>query len=81
MAYEGGDKMDFLPKRLKNQPAPPAVWLVIGSEGGFSSHEAKSFSARENAFVFSFGEQILRVETACLFGLSVLKYHYHCQKD
>ena len=77
MAYEGNRKTTPLSEILKNNSQPNAVWLFIGSEGGFSSEEAREFSLRKNAFVFSMGEQILRVETACLFGLSVLKYHYH----
>ena len=75
MAYEGkqGLKLSTI---LKKELKPPALWLFIGSEGGFSPEEAKAFSLREKAFVFSMGEQILRVETACLFGLSALKFHY-----
>ena len=77
MAYEGDSQGMALSEILDKQSTPHAVWLFIGSEGGFSLKEIKEFSLREKAFVFSMGEQILRVETACLFGLSVLKYHYH----
>jgi len=77
MAYEGDQQGADLPRLLKNLKSPSAVWLFIGSEGGFSSIEAKEFSRKKNHFVFSMGEQILKVETACLFGLSALKYHYH----
>ncbi len=55
---------------------PEEVWLFIGSEGGFTLEEAKHFS-QAGGYVVSLGEQILRVETACLLGLSILKYHYH----
>lgn len=78
MAYEGESHRTFLYEIIQKTAKPNAVWLFIGSEGGFSSKEAKEFALRENAFIFSLGEQILKVETACLFGLSVLKYHYHC---
>ncbi len=77
MAYEGEKLEKTLTEIITAQSRPEAVWLFIGSEGGFSFKEAKEFSIRENAFLFSMGEQILRVETACLFGLSVLKFHYH----
>ena len=77
MAYEGNQQGTFLSELLKNFKNPFAIWLFIGSEGGFSSIEAREFSCQKNHFIFSMGEQILKVETACLFGLSVLKYHYH----
>ena len=76
LAYEADKKaLSELLKKISVQP--PAIWLFVGSEGGFSPEEAKEFSLKKNHSVFSMGEQILRVETACLFGLSVLKYHYH----
>lgn len=77
MAYEGEKTSSSLVKQLSLSKKAPAVWIFIGSEGGFSPEEAQIFSKRENSFTFSFGERILRVETACLFGLSVLKYHCH----
>lgn len=77
MAYEGENQGTFLTRLTKKGQKANALWLFIGSEGGFSSQEAKEFASRKNAFLFSMGEQILRVETACLFGLSILKYHYH----
>lgn len=76
LAYEG-EPGRGLSQVLNKNPKPKALWLFIGSEGGFSLEEVKEFSSRKNAEVFSMGEQILKVETACLFGLSVLKYVYH----
>ena len=76
MAYEGETKTT-LPKLIQKKAQAKSLWLFIGSEGGFSAKEAEDFSLRKNSFVCSFGDQILRVETACLFGLSILKYHYH----
>ena len=76
MAYEGSGQGAKLSECLKKNPRPPAIWLFIGSEGGFSAEEAQKFSLRDKAFVFSMGEQILKVETACLFGLCALKLHY-----
>ena len=77
IAYEGDNQGILLSEMLEKQSKPHAVWLFIGSEGGFSLEEIKEFSLKKKAFIFSMGEQILKVETACLFALSVLKYHYH----
>lgn len=55
---------------------PKDIWLFIGSEGGFTEEEAIYFKS-QGGYLFSLGEQILRVETACLLGLGILKYHYH----
>ena len=79
MAYEG-ETQKHLFEVFQENPKPKEIWLFIGSEGGFSHQEAKRFSLRNKAFLISFGDQILRLETACLFGLSVLKYHYHLKK-
>lgn len=76
MAYEG-ETVKTLPPLIQQKQKVKNIWLFIGSEGGFSSEEAEDFSKRENSFVFSFGDQILKVDTACLFGLSILKYCYH----
>ena len=75
MAYEGTSGKSFQ-KILGGNPSPEEVWLFIGSEGGFSREEVEEFS-KKGGEVFSFGDQILQVETACLMGLSILKYHYH----
>lgn len=77
MAYEGDKKGESLSPLLNQYSKTPAIWLFIGSEGGFSPNEAEEFSLRKQAHIISFGEQILKVETACLFALSVLKYHYN----
>ena len=75
IAYEGAKKS--LKDIVREHPKPGSVWLFIGSEGGFSSRELEDFMTKNQAFPFTLGGQILRVKTACLFGLSLLKYHYH----
>ena len=75
MAYEGTAGKS-LHKVLEKTTSAEEIWLFVGSEGGFSRKESEEF-AEQGGEVFSFGDQILRVETACLMGLSVLKYHYH----
>ncbi|MCZ0933507.1 MAG: 16S rRNA (uracil(1498)-N(3))-methyltransferase [Oligoflexia bacterium] len=77
IAYEGNTSSPHLAEILKAHKNPSAIWLFIGSEGGFSLEEIEKFTQSSQAFYFTMGEQILKVETACLFGLSVLKYHYH----
>ena len=77
MAYEGKTNSVTLKEALQKNNQPSSVWLFIGSEGGFSLAEVEDFIQNNPAFCFTMGEQILKVETACLFGLSVLKYHYH----
>ena len=74
IAYE--NSKDSIKTCLKESSSD--IWLFIGSEGGFSVRELEFFQkANPQALCFSLGHQILKVETACLFALSLLKYHYH----
>lgn len=59
--------------------APQNIWLFIGSEGGFSQEEVSLFKAKGLAPV-TLGEQVLRVETACLALVSIIKYEYGLMK-
>jgi len=74
MAYEEetNPAKQILDRQLE---VPKEIWLFVGSEGGFTPDEASYFSQSVGSLI-SFGQQILRVETACLVGLSILKYHY-----
>jgi 16S rRNA (uracil1498-N3)-methyltransferase len=49
--------------------------LVVGSEGGFSTSEINGLTDLGLSPV-TLGPQVLRVETACLTGLSILKYEF-----
>lgn len=49
------------------------VWLIVGSEGGFSEAEARDLDAKGFRAV-TLGDQVLRVETACISLVSILKY-------
>ncbi len=51
------------------------IWIFIGSEGGFSVAEIAEFQKVQIPSL-SIGEQVLRVETACVSIISVLKYQY-----
>jgi 16S rRNA (uracil1498-N3)-methyltransferase len=53
--------------------SPDQIWLFVGSEGGFSKKEVELFG-RQGLKPVSMGSQILRVETACLALVSVIKY-------
>lgn len=50
-------------------------WLFVGSEGGFSSTEVEQFH-QIGLDPVTLGDQILRVETACITLLAVLKYQF-----
>lgn len=49
------------------------AWIFVGSEGGFSAKEAEDFQGAGLSSV-TLGSQVLRVETACVALISVLKY-------
>lgn len=51
------------------------LWVFVGSEGGFSPQEVELF-AQAGLNPTSMGEQILRVETACVALMSVIKYEF-----
>ena len=51
------------------------VWLFVGSEGGFSVSEVQSFQ-KWGLDPVTLGDQVLRVETACITLVSILKYEF-----
>lgn len=52
---------------------PEAVWIFVGGEGGFSESEVLQFK-KKGLEAATLGAQVLRVETACVALVSVLKY-------
>lgn len=54
---------------------PEVVALLIGPEGDLTEDELEK-GRRSGAIEASFGPAVLRVETAALFGLSVLNYEF-----
>ncbi len=50
--------------------------LLIGPEGGFTEDERTVLLAQPEILAVTLGEQILRSETAALFGLSVLSANF-----
>jgi 16S rRNA (uracil1498-N3)-methyltransferase len=72
--YEGDDVIT-LQKYLKPQAQKEwqDAWVFVGAEGGFSHQEAQ-FMKERGIQPVTIGDQILRVETACITLISVLKY-------
>lgn len=56
------------------------IWVFVGSEGGFSEEEVKLFQ-RFGLSACTLGEQVLRVDTACLALISVIKYGLNLMGD
>ena len=55
---------------------PKALYVFIGPEGGWTAAE-EVFVATNGWNLVSFGESVMRAETACLGVLSALRYAYH----
>lgn len=51
------------------------IWIIVGSEGGFSFQEVEQFR-RHGLEPVTIGKQVLRVETACIALVSALKYEF-----
>lgn len=51
------------------------IWVIVGSEGGFSNKEVLFFE-KLGLDPVTLGNQVLRVETACIALISVLKYEF-----
>jgi 16S rRNA (uracil1498-N3)-methyltransferase len=75
-AYESDCKMTLQDAcRQKAQRPVESIQLFVGPEGGFSQTEVQHFSSI-NILPTTLGEQILRVETACVSLISILKYEF-----
>lgn len=73
LAYEG-EAPASLSEVLKTiELAGEDVWIFVGSEGGFSQREVTDLQA-VGIKAATLGSQVLRVETACIALLSILKY-------
>ncbi len=72
-AYEGECDKN-LKQALRELPhVPEHLWVFVGSEGGFSKDEVLKFK-QINLEPITLGEHVLRVETACLALVSMIKY-------
>lgn len=72
-AYEGASTSSIKSEIQKTSKELEELWVFIGSEGGFSQPEVQSFQ-KMNMEPVSLGDQVLRVETACIALLAILKY-------
>ncbi len=72
--YEGSAPL--LSAFFQSQPLDKSIeniWVFVGSEGGFSEQEVARFKSYGIPSL-SLGDQVLRVETACVSIVSVLRY-------
>jgi len=78
-AYEGPSTLsvkEYLAQKKQELGSKPKdLWIFVGSEGGFSHAEVKKLSDLALNPV-TLGSQVLRVETACMALVSVLKYDF-----
>lgn len=73
-AYEGPGQLTVRQAMEGIRAASPEeVWLFVGAEGGFSEREVQLFQGVGLSPV-TLGSQVLRVETACVALVSVIKY-------
>jgi 16S rRNA (uracil1498-N3)-methyltransferase len=78
VAYEGESNLalkEFLTSKRTQQSSFKRINLFVGSEGGFSDSEIQKFRELDLTPV-TLGEQVLRVETACLTLVASLKYEF-----
>jgi 16S rRNA (uracil1498-N3)-methyltransferase len=78
-AYEGPSTTSIKNYVAKIKSAYPEgikdLWIIVGSEGGFSQKEVQRLTDLGLDPV-TLGPQVLRVETACMALVSVLKYDF-----
>ncbi len=61
--------------RLRGQPRPASVTVVIGPEGGFETREI-ALAVRNGFEAVSLGPRILRTETAVAAALAIVQYEW-----
>lgn len=75
-AYEGDSTRGLREELLSwRNPAPRDITVFVGGEGGFSDREVRLFR-NAGLHEVTLGSQVLRVETACMALVSVLKYEF-----
>lgn len=79
-AYEGQSAHDVRTalRQIKDNPLAD-IWAIVGSEGGFSESEV-AYMQDSGFSPVTLGSQILRVETACLALVSVIKYEFELMR-
>jgi 16S rRNA (uracil1498-N3)-methyltransferase len=75
-AYEGESRLSARDGiEALRADSPREIWPFIGSEGGFSEKETQLFQSLGLSSV-TLGAQVLRVETACVATISIIKYGF-----
>ena len=75
-AYEGDSTLSIKAYAAQNSSKDPdSIWIFIGAEGGFSLKEVQDFR-QAGLETITLGAQVLRVETACISLVSILKYEF-----
>jgi 16S rRNA (uracil1498-N3)-methyltransferase len=74
-AREGIARMKAALSGSSQGSQPKEAWAFIGSEGGFSEREVELFQSLDLKPV-TLGTQVLRVETACVATVSIIKYDF-----
>ncbi len=75
LVESGEQRLDFRDYLEGLDKSVQQLGVVIGAEGGFTQPEKLLF-LENNVAAISFGENILRTETAAIAALSVLKWFY-----
>lgn len=82
-AYEGASTLDIAnhlkTKKETAKTIPTNLWIIVGSEGGFSDKEVLKFT-KLGLHPVTLGQQVLRVETACMALIAILKYEFGLMK-
>ncbi len=71
--WEDAKKQSIHTMRSQFTPAPEAIRLMVGPEGGFSSAEAEN-AAKNGWQVLTLGNRILRLETAAMAAVLLINY-------
>jgi 16S rRNA (uracil1498-N3)-methyltransferase len=75
-AYEGSGVLAASEAMTQlKEGGPGEIWVFVGSEGGFSDREVQGFQSIGLKTV-TLGSQVLRVETACVALVSIIKYDF-----
>jgi 16S rRNA (uracil1498-N3)-methyltransferase len=71
--YKGAMPLKDVLRENIREPLPAKIALLIGPEGDFTPEEVQAAESA-GAVPVTFGDRILRTETAAIFGLSILAY-------
>ncbi len=84
-AFEGESEASFksylheILQNFRNAQENQKIYIFVGSEGGFSTKEVEMFK-KYSLKPVTLGTQVLRVETACVALVSVIKYELNVQE-